>query len=336
MILHHPQNRDFFEEAISLAAAEFNIPSEYVEKDYFLTLALKRLSEFELSDLVVFKGGTSLSKIYRCIYRFSEDIDLAILPPDDWTRNNIKTFLKRVEKHITVDFQASDEKFRNGSQYRKKRVNFPKLNQSAVLGEVKDTLLIECNAYTTPSPIELKATRTMIAEWAIKANRADLLEKFELQDFEIQVLCWKRTFCEKLLGLMAASIRDQLADKVRHFYDIAMLYRKSEIKEFVNSDSAFFNMMAISVKNDIDHANGKELPWINQDLGLNRPFSDFDNCWQQVDKIYNQEFQYMVTRPELSPTIKEFSQVFGHLANRLSAYSRCEQHLKCLRYQQHL
>lgn len=331
MILHEPQYRDLFEEAIKLAAAEFNIPQAYVEKDYFLTLALKRLSQFEDSQFVVFKGGTSLSKIYRAIYRFSEDIDLAILPEENWTRNNIKTFLKRVEKCITADFIASDEKFRNGSQYRKKRVIFPKLNQSATLGEVKDTLLIECNAYTTPSPIALKATRTMIAEWALSANQTDFLEKFELQDFEIQVLCWKRTFCEKLLGLMAAASNEQLADKVRHFYDIVMLLRQEEMAEFIQSDTDFFEMMAISVQNDIVHANGRELPWINQDLGLNRPFSDFELCWQKVDKVYKEEFQYMVTRPERNPTVEEFSEVFGHLAKRLSAYSLCDLHLQCLK-----
>ncbi|WP_161783494.1 nucleotidyl transferase AbiEii/AbiGii toxin family protein [Xenorhabdus nematophila] len=77
-------------EAVRLTAAEFNLPQSYVEKDYFITKALLELSKFRYSSNVVFKGGTSLSKVYKSIYRFSEDVDLAILPEDDWTNNKIK------------------------------------------------------------------------------------------------------------------------------------------------------------------------------------------------------------------------------------------------------
>lgn len=52
-----------------------------VEKDFWVTWVLKRLFEHdELSELLTFKGGTSLSKVYRLIERFSEDIDLVL----DW------------------------------------------------------------------------------------------------------------------------------------------------------------------------------------------------------------------------------------------------------------
>jgi len=48
------------------------------EKDYFVTLFLKHL--FEAEPNVVFKGGTCLSKCYKIIDRFSEDIDLTMRP----------------------------------------------------------------------------------------------------------------------------------------------------------------------------------------------------------------------------------------------------------------
>ena len=57
MILHEKENRQYFAEAIRLTAAEFNVPQSYVEKDYYLTLALKHLSEYEYADHVIFKGG---------------------------------------------------------------------------------------------------------------------------------------------------------------------------------------------------------------------------------------------------------------------------------------
>lgn len=66
-----------FTELIRLTATHFNILPEFIEKDYWIVLILSRLSQSPYADSVVFKGGTSLTKGYRIINRFSEDIDIA-------------------------------------------------------------------------------------------------------------------------------------------------------------------------------------------------------------------------------------------------------------------
>lgn len=61
------------------ASDQLNIPFEIIEKDYWVVWILDRLFSIdELKTKLTFKGGTSLSKIYRVIHRFSEDIDLSI------------------------------------------------------------------------------------------------------------------------------------------------------------------------------------------------------------------------------------------------------------------
>ena len=61
------------------AADIMNIPFEIIEKDYWVVWILGRLFSLdELKTKLTFKGGTSLSKIYRVIHRFSEDIDLSL------------------------------------------------------------------------------------------------------------------------------------------------------------------------------------------------------------------------------------------------------------------
>ena len=67
MNLH--ESLDIFLELIQATATDRSIPSIYVEKDYWVTRVLKRLSESEYREAVVFKGGTSLSKAHR--HRFS-------------------------------------------------------------------------------------------------------------------------------------------------------------------------------------------------------------------------------------------------------------------------
>ena len=77
MRLH--QNIPLFRDAVRITAQQMNIPSEFVEKDYWVTYALFTIFHNEIGKDTVFKGGTALSKCYHLIERFSEDIDLVVL-----------------------------------------------------------------------------------------------------------------------------------------------------------------------------------------------------------------------------------------------------------------
>jgi hypothetical protein len=69
--------RDLFSEA----AAKLGMKPTIIEKDFWVCLVLKALfTDATFKDALVFKGGTSLSKVFGIIQRFSEDIDLVL----DW------------------------------------------------------------------------------------------------------------------------------------------------------------------------------------------------------------------------------------------------------------
>ena len=70
------EEREQFIEAVNLAVYKTGLEPEIIEKDYYVTMVLRKLSlQF---DFPVFKGGTSLQKCHRVISRFSEDIDITI------------------------------------------------------------------------------------------------------------------------------------------------------------------------------------------------------------------------------------------------------------------
>ncbi|MEO5634718.1 nucleotidyl transferase AbiEii/AbiGii toxin family protein, partial [Gaiella sp.] len=69
--------REEFEQAILQAARRLGVSEQFVEKDYYVTEILRIVVE-QLDDKAVFKGGTSLSKGWGLINRFSEDIDLFV------------------------------------------------------------------------------------------------------------------------------------------------------------------------------------------------------------------------------------------------------------------
>ena len=77
----HTNKENFKEVIIATAHSSPGLQNHQIEKDYYVSLFLKELSKLENKIEIVFKGGTSLSKCYDVINRFSEDIDLTIKFP---------------------------------------------------------------------------------------------------------------------------------------------------------------------------------------------------------------------------------------------------------------
>ena len=64
-------------DVLEITSAKTHLPQLAVEKDWWVTMVLKALSATQHFELMSFKGGTSLSKGWNLINRFSEDIDIA-------------------------------------------------------------------------------------------------------------------------------------------------------------------------------------------------------------------------------------------------------------------
>ncbi len=86
-----------FRETIRATSLHSAINEVFIEKDYWITLVLCQLSKSRFAGQTVFKGGTSLSKGYGLINRFSEDVDIAILDGNNKSGNEIKTIIRTVE-----------------------------------------------------------------------------------------------------------------------------------------------------------------------------------------------------------------------------------------------
>ena len=102
-----------------IVAAERKIDPYLAEKDYWLMHCLYGLKksgyDFQL------KGGTSLSKGYGIIHRFSEDIDIAIIGESQKSGNEIKQLIRSAEKEMTKDLKELNVEgvTSKGSRFRK-------------------------------------------------------------------------------------------------------------------------------------------------------------------------------------------------------------------------
>ena len=147
MILH--QNNKLFSETLKYASQFLNIKLEFIEKDYWITLVLNRLASSEYSNEAVFKGGTSLSKGYNIIERFSEDVDIAIMNINNKSGNEIKTMIRNIEKEISkelIEIQ-DNHKTSKGSRFRKSVFEYVVLEKTN-----NNKLIIEINSFANPFP----------------------------------------------------------------------------------------------------------------------------------------------------------------------------------------
>src|ERR1700757_913297 len=210
-----------FKDLTEATAQYLNLRPVFVEKDYWVTYVLKNLANSEYREKVVFKGGTSLSKAYGYIERFSEDIDLAILSPGNYSDTQMKTLLKKVSSDITqgltlIDGHSSEVKF---GKNRTTVYQYEKILQDKNFGVVKDFIIVEINCFTNPVPYNTKNIQTYIAQFLKENKDEKSIAEFELQPFSINVLTAERTYFEKVLSVSRLSYGniEELIAKVRHF-----------------------------------------------------------------------------------------------------------------------
>ena len=146
MKLH--ENKELFQDAITATSQQKGIPEIYIEKDYWVTLALHAIFNNEIGKETVFKGGTALSKCNQLIDRFSEDIDLVVLRKDGETNIQLKSKIKKVLICVSkvIPEIAIDGINHKMGMIRKTAHSFEK-RFNGDFGQVRDTIHYHCRIY---------------------------------------------------------------------------------------------------------------------------------------------------------------------------------------------
>ena len=321
MNLH--EDKEMFATAVISTAQSMGLPEVYIEKDYWVTLSLKKLSESDLVDQVIFKGGTSLSKAYGLIHRFSEDIDLAAIG-NNLSGNQRKKLLKAVEQVVSAGLTPIEEDGRTSkaSNFRKTVYQYPRIDGEGDYGHASPELLIEVNTFTNPEPYERMPIRTMIADSLIKEGGTDLVEQYELESFEINVLTVQRTLVEKTLGVIKDSYNDdpigRLKERIRHLYDVCMILRDDDMRKFIASDNLHV-MCNRCIEDEIECWGEEQAACLKQPLHNAPLFHKLDEWWAGLKQTYNNDFTDLVygdlpEYSEIQATIKSINLALKEIA----------------------
>jgi hypothetical protein len=212
-----------------------------IEKDYYVTEALRKIAE-AVGDKVIFKGGTSLSKGWNLIRRFSEDIDI-FLDPEAFDpalgRRGIDREMKRlrdtVSEHPALTF-LSDESRTIGGFGRSDRFSF--LQRFGGAGEVAGQVLVEVGAASGREPTAAVELQSYLGEFLVASGISLGAEDEGM--FPMRLLHFRRTFVEKLFAIHAKVEllkRDgrPVGAYARHYYDLFELSERAEVREMLRS-----------------------------------------------------------------------------------------------------
>jgi Nucleotidyl transferase AbiEii toxin, Type IV TA system len=309
-----------FGDAVSAAAGTLGISETLVEKDYWVTWVLRNLAASPYADRVVFKGGTSLSKAYRLVERFSEDVDLAVIREAGMTDSAVRRLLGQVHHAAADDLPEVAEL---GRKWTKNRVVYHRYPQvfSAAIPVATEHLLLEITAFGQPHPYQRLPLISYVGEQLLAAGYADAVAEYGLVAFEFNVLSLGRTFAEKVMALVRASYEDnpagELGRKVRHLYDMHHLIKHPDVGSM--DDTGLFELLAAVQVDDADAGvTGPTRDWKTKPLANCWAFGDNAANMAQLRRAYEQDLPGLLHRP--APAFALVLETMQQLATRLQVY----------------
>lgn len=207
-------NKDEFLKVLERTSAQTSFPLSLLEKDYYITLVLSGINK--LSDNLIFKGGTALSKIYYSYYRLSEDMDFSMrLPNKQTTQTDRRNIMKPVKEGIrgfAKGFDMRVEDVEKAGHNESTQYIYYVDYDSVVLGN-KQSIKLEIGLRFNPM---LPVSKQKVSHQFLHPFTKEPL----FEDGEITCFALKELVAEKM---RAAATRQTIAP--RDFYDLDYLIR---------------------------------------------------------------------------------------------------------------
>ena len=235
---------------------ESKIPPFAVEKDWWVVQVLATIFEMNVGKHLVFKGGTSLSKAWNLISRFSEDVDLAIEPKflgfeGDLKKKDITALRKAANQYISNTFypelkqRMADKGFATvkwdiintqESDQDPKIILMYYPNVIESVGYIQPKVQIEIGCRSLREPQKTAEFNTLIDEYYPQAS-------FAMPAIKVSTVVPERTFLEKIMLLHEEFSKPTQAIRLerlsRHLYDVYQL-SKTEIKQNALNDTELY------------------------------------------------------------------------------------------------
>lgn len=204
-----------WKEIIETVAREIGRSEQMVEKDTIQSMFLYELAKSELP--FVFKGGTSLSKVYDLVDRFSEDIDLSMTRrPTQSERAQSKELIVSIADRLGL-MLSNAEKIKSRYDYNKYVFKYESMFVSVPM-----EIIVETSYYQPVYPVERQTVGSFVGKFCKEMNIV-LPISFEAAEVIMNVQSVERTFIDKVFAVCDYKIQNMQDRDSRHLYDICKL-----------------------------------------------------------------------------------------------------------------
>ena len=323
--------------AIEQTALKHGLSNQIIEKDLWVSTLLEIIFTLPFADKLVFKGGTSLSKVGGLIDRFSEDIDLAVDRSlfgleGDLTVRQLKQLRKKsslfvsnelceelkvavaqygLDTYLTIEAQPNGEGDRTYPEPRQIYIRYQSLFD-AELAYVKPQIILETGARSLFEPTQKATVNSMVAT-EFPNIRTSVVKA------DITTAVPDKTFLEKvflLYELFTTNACHRAERKSRHLYDIERMMDKAFAVKAIKDDDLWntihHHRMVFTHMRDVDYT-----PDIRDRIVLTPPAEHYqtwanDYSDMQSSMIYGESvsFDKLIERmKELERRFKDRSQI---------------------------
>ncbi len=212
-----------WKEIIETVSRELGRNEQMIEKDTIQSMFLYELAKSELP--FVFKGGTSLSKAYNLIDRFSEDIDLSMnRRPTQSERVRSKEIIVNIAEKLGL-ILTNPEKIKSRYDYNKYVFEY-----KSMFVEIPLEIIIETSYYRAVYPVENHLVGSLVGKFCTERGIV-LPIPFESAEIIMNVQSIERTFVDKVFAVCDYKIQNMQDRDSRHLYDICKLLGKVELNQ---------------------------------------------------------------------------------------------------------
>ena len=288
---------------------KINLNEVAIEKDWWLTAVLRSLFALPYAENLSFKGGTSLSKCYNLIERFSEDVDIAInreffgFIGDTFTikqisKNLRKATCKFIRNDLQFDLLRQMETDGISTDLFSVKMNITPVTTvdpekvfveyKSLFNEspyIKNTVILEISGRSMKEPLQKVGIQSFIDTYFPQANFAE-------KAFEVNVVVPERTFLEKICLLHEEFSKTNEQVRVermsRHIYDLAKMIDSPIADNALKNKDLFqaivsHRRMFIAMKNfDYDTLSPKTIKIIPPDSVIDLWKEDYEKMQQTM------------------------------------------------------
>jgi predicted nucleotidyltransferase component of viral defense system len=305
-----------------------NLHTKSIEKDWWVTAVIRALFSLPYAENLLFKGGTSLSKCWNIIQRFSEDVDIAINRSllgfgDNLSNNQIRNKLRKtsysfIKEKLSVDLaqqminqEISKDLFSVNVEFSEDSAKDPVIVEiiykSVIEGLVyiNPTVKLEIGCRSMREPFEKVNIQSCVDATFPQTPKAD-------QPFELNLAVPERTFIEKLCLLQEEFAKPQELVRTnrmsRHLYDIAKISDTDIKNKTLNDKQLWFSIIAhrqkfVKMKNfDYELLKPQNISIIPPDFIISLWQQDYETM--QETMIYGQSLPFN----ELIDKIKQLNE----------------------------